>query len=994
MTQQEVADRAELSLGALRDVEQGRVTRPRAQTLRRLAEVLKLPAADLTDLAGSDRNSASGLRLLVLGQLSVLVDDVPVEPGSPRQRTLLGRLALSANALVEADELIETVWGMRPPPASRDLLQNRISRLRQRLGLGRSAAAAPALIARGGGYELAVTEDELDLLLFRRLARQARQLRDSSGGAAAYPPFRRAVDLWRGSPLAELDALRSCAHVAALELEWRAVVVECAVAAEVVGLDDEVVPVLRQATEADPLYEPAQARLMVALARTGQPAAALAVFDGLRQRLADELGIDPSTELQQLHRDIVRGELHGAGGSLAVGIGRPVPDVPAQLPPAVNGFVGRAAELMLLDDVLAGGPGPAVPIAVLSGTAGVGKTALAVHWAHRVRRSFPDGQLFADLRGFDWAEPATGADEVLRAFLDALGVPPDRMPAGREASVALYRSLVADRRLLIVLDNARDADQLQALLPGSAGCRVLVTSRNQLTGLVATTGACPVVLDLLPADDSRRLLANRLGDRRVAHEPAAVDEIVAACARLPLALAVVAARAAVQPQLPLSVLADQLRGSPGSLDPFDGGDPVSDVRGVFSWSYRTLSSPAARLFRFLGLYVGPDITVSAAASLAGVRVDRVRVLIAELVRVHLVQEHVPGRYAMHDLLRAYAGELVHTVDGEGVWKVAVRRLLDYYLHGADHADRVAYPNRDRIALPEPEPGVTAEVFASAESALSWLVAERPALVAAISSAAAAGYDRHAWQLAWALMMLFDRRAYWNDWASTHTVALESARRLGDPGAQAHIHRGLGRALSWLHREAEAQSHLERALDLFGQVADRNGQGRVLLALGLTVSRRGQHPEAVEHFRRALELYRAMGHREGQASALNILGWLLTTRLGDHAQALIHCRQALQLQRDLGDRRGEAHTLDSLGQVYGHLGRHAEAIVCYRHVLDYHAAHGERFFEADTLDRLGDEYLATGDRAAAGAAWRQAVEVLGELGRAEAEQVKAKLSGLA
>jgi NB-ARC domain len=366
------------------------------------------------------------------------------------------------------------------------------------------------------------------------------------------------------------------------------------------------------------------------------------------------------------------------------GAAGPAVPVPAQLPPAVPAFIGRDAELASLDALLhpkAAAAGPAtVVIAALSGTAGVGKSALAVHWAHRAAAQFPDGQLYVNLRGFDPDGAAMEPSEALRGFLDALGAPATRIPESLSAQAGLYRTLLAGKRILVVLDNAKDAGQVRPLLPGSPGCLAIVTSRNQLTGLVATDSAYAMTLDLLGSGDARELLALRLGSRRVAREPDAVDEIIAGCARLPLALTIAAARAAGSPSFPLAVLATELREATRALDPLNGGDPATDVRAVFSWSYHALTTDAARLFRRLGLHPGPDIALPAAASLAAIPQDRARALLGELTRAHLLAEHAPGRYAFHDLLRAYATELARAHDSQNVRNAAAHRVLDHYLH--------------------------------------------------------------------------------------------------------------------------------------------------------------------------------------------------------------------------------------------------------------------------------------------------------------------------
>jgi len=467
-----------------------------------------------------------------------------------------------------------------------------------------------------------------------------------------------------------------------------------------------------------------------------------------------------------------------------------------------------------------------VVIAALSGTAGVGKTTLAVHWAHRVSARFPDGQLYVNLKGFDPGGEALDPGEAVRGFLEAFGVPVTRIPADLPGRAGLYRSLLAGRRVLVVLDNARDVEQVRPMLPGSPGCLALVTSRNHLTGLVAAEGAHPLALDLLPAAGARDLLIRRLGSHRVAREPAAVDDIIAGCARLPLALTIAAARAATSPGFPLAVFATELREATRALDPFDGGDLATDVRTVFSWSYRALSAAAARLFRLLGLYPGPDIGLAAAASLAAIQPDQARAPLAELTRAHLLAEHSPGRYAFHDLLRSYAAEQARAHDSQQVRDAAVHRLLDHYLHTARNAAILIEPHFEPPALMPAQPGVSAGESGTAEDAMSWFGAERAVLLAAVLLAADAGHGEHAWQLAWMLSPSFIRRGSWTDNARAQHAALAAARRTGDAAGEAHALHCLALGYARSGRFHDAFPYFQHALRQFEAIGDHVSQARI------------------------------------------------------------------------------------------------------------------------------------------------------------------------
>jgi tetratricopeptide (TPR) repeat protein/transcriptional regulator with XRE-family HTH domain len=663
--------------------------------------------------------------------------------------------------------------------------------------------------------------------------------------------------------------------------------------------------------------------------------------------------------------------------------------VPAQLPADIPGFVGRTDQLNRLSTLLGGGNRPAaVVISAIAGMAGIGKTTLAVHWARRVADRFPDGQLYVNLRGFDPAGPVATPAGVVRSFLEALGVPAQRVPAGLDAQAALYRSLLAERRMLVLLDNARDADQVRPLLPGAPGCLVLVTSRHQLTGLVAGAGAVPLPLDLLSPDEARDLLGQRVGVDRVTAEPAAVDEIINRCARLPLALAIVAARAAAQPGLPLAALGTELAHSHDRLDSLATGDPGTDVRSVFSWSYQQLSGPAARLFRLLGVHPGPDLSTSAAASLAGIPPARVRRLLAELERAHLVSERVRDRYTLHDLLRAYAAEMAASGEPHADRQAAVRRLLDHYLRSADRADAVRRPARDVIELIAPMAGVTVDEVASMGAATEWLTTEYQVLMAAVPLAVDAGLDRHAWQLVRSMSMFINRRDA-RDAVGVHQVALQAAGRLGDPAAQAHSHLLLGQAYTLRGEPDRARANLEHALEVYRRLGDDDNQARVHHGLLNLLDRQGRHLDALHHAEQALDRYRTTGHRAGQATGLNGLGWC-HARLGNYETALKYCKQALGLHQELGDHRGEADTWDSLGLAYRHLGRHADAVAAYEQSLALLRDLGDRYFEADALVCLGETYDAHGDTAAARDCWLKALAILTDLDQPDADQVRARL----
>ena len=664
---------------------------------------------------------------------------------------------------------------------------------------------------------------------------------------------------------------------------------------------------------------------------------------------------------------------------------------PRQLPPDVSGFAGRAAQITDLDALVRSAsraPGTAM-ITAIAGTAGVGKTALAVHWAHRVASEFPDGQLYANLRGFDIDGTADPLD-VARGFLVALNVPAQRVPATLQAATALYRTVLADRRVLVVLDNARDTEQVRPLLPAASGCLAVVTSRNLLSGLVAELGARVITVDLLTPADAVDMLVGRLGRARVDNEPRAVEEIITRCARLPLALAVVAARAAAHPEFPLGSIADELRDTHDRWVALAVDDPAVDVRAVFSSSYRALTPPAARLFRHLALHPGPEVTAAAASSLAAEPPSRVRQLLAELARANLISEPTPGRFVMHDLLRDYAAEQVHMTDSPDERRAAVHRMLDHYVHSAHAAALRLDPHRKPIAITPAVDGTLPEQPADRPHAWEWFTAELAVLKAVVDHAVAAGLDERTWQLAWALTNFLDRQGHWHTLAAIQHAAAAAACRMGDVPGQARAHRNLARADTERGRHDEALSQLRHALDLYREVSDTAGQALTHIYIAGVYDRQLRHADALDHCRRALELNRARGYRRGEADALNATGFC-HAKMGDHRTALDLCQEALAVFEELDDRDGQADTWDSLGYAHQHLGNHEEAVRCYGRAAALYRDLADRHNEATALANLGDTHHAGGNAQAAHSAWQRALTILEDLDHSDADALRTKVT---
>jgi DNA-binding SARP family transcriptional activator len=969
------------------------------------------------------------LRFSVLGPVRVWRGETVVDLGPVQQRVVLAVLALQAGRSVGRGQLIKGVWGEGPPRNAVNLVQRHVSGLRRVLEPERPGRAPSGVLTwTDVGYLLRVPAGGLDLGIYEGEVARARAARAAGLPAEAAAVLRGALGLWRGAVCEGLSSPFVDAQRERLA-ESRIGVLEERIELELAAGDHgDLVGELRGLLAEYPLRERLHGLLMVALYRAGRRGDALAAYRGARRLLREELGVEPAAPLQRLHQQILAAdpalaETQPAAGPPATGPGTAGPPgaevaagsgeapgakrpLPAQLPHRIPEFTGREAELGQLDALLAEGGGGAqggggtqgdggaeasVVIAAIAGTAGVGKTALAVHWAHRVRGRFPDGQLHVNLRGFDPAGSPMEPAEAIRGFLEAFGVVPQQIPASLEAQAALYRSLLAGRRVLVLLDNACDEDQVRPLLPGSPGCLVIVTSRSQLPGLIVTEGARPVLVDLLSAAEARHLLARRLGQGRMAAEPQAAGDIIALCARLPLALMLVAARAATHPGFSLSALAGELGEAGGSLDAFEGEDQASNVRAVFSWSYQRLSVPGRRLFRLLGLHDGPDVATAAVASLAGMGRDQVRPLLAELARAHLVTERVPGRFAFHDLLRAYATETAHAHDPRDYRSAARHRMLDHYLHTAHHADKLIDPARGRpFTLPGAGPGVTPERLADSRQALAWFESEHAVLLAVLRHAT--GFDTHIWPLAWVVASYFEYQGHWRDWRDSQIIALDAGRRLSDKPAQAHSHRSLGTVSIRLGEYDQAQAHLRLALDLFDELGDNAGRADVHRNLAWVLEQRGRYRDMLSHAEQALALSRATGQRSGEASALNAVGWF-HAQLGDYQLALARCREALDLARETGDRFVEAATHDSLGFAHRHLGHQRRATACYQQAADLYRELGDRYNEADTLVSLGDAKQAFGDHGSARDTWRRALAILDQLGHPHADRVRARISEL-
>jgi DNA-binding SARP family transcriptional activator/tetratricopeptide (TPR) repeat protein len=936
----------------------------------------------------------SPVEFRVLGPVQVIVEDRPVDLGPPKRRLLLALLALECGSAVPLDRLIDLCWE-RPPSSARGVVFAHMSRLRK--ALAGAARHGVAVVSTGSGYTLRADPSAVDARRFRQLVTDAAAVSDAVSRARMLGA---ALDLWRGQPLEGL-ALGAAAQRLCVGLdEMRLVATEDRIAADLAaGAHHRLVPELSDLVARHPLREPLAGHLMLALYRVGNPTAALGTYRRLRTDLADRLGLDPGPALMGLHQAILRRDpsldLPPPAGSDPVlaalapkdepaetttgGVDRPVP---AQLPPAAAGFSGRQTAIADLDKISTntGRPG----LVAVWGAPGVGKTTLALHWAHRVADRYPDGQLYVDLRGFGPDATPLPAAEALHGFLDAFGVAPQAVPAGLAARTGLYRSLLAGRRVLVVLDNAASSDQVRPLLPAAPGSFVVVTSRNRLTGLVAVDFARPIGLGRPDATEAWQMLAARVGAATLRGAPRAASKVVAACARLPLALSIAAARLAVDPGLGLPALARELETERTRLDVLDGGEPSTRLRAVFAWSYRRLGEDGARLFRLMSLYPGAVASLPALASLAGHPVERTRAALTELTGAHLVEGHGAERYSCHDLLRAYGAEQTDAADERAA---AFRRLCEHQLHSAFAADRLLNPGREPI---EPAPagaGVTPAEFATSADALAWFGREMPALLRSLRTA---GDDRFTFELAWTLADVLEWQGRWLDLAACVTLALAALRRLGDRTEQARMLRILAVAYLRVGRYDDAGARLREALDVSAELGDLTGAAHTHHATVILLSEQGHHADALPHAREALRRYVAVGHRSGQGRALNAIAWC-TAMLGDHRAAIGLCEEALPAARESDDQYSEAAIWDTLGFAHQHLGDLPRAIEAAERALATYRRVEDRFNEAHVLAHLGDVRARLGERDRARAAWETSAAILDRLDPAGAERVHTRLS---
>ena len=918
---------------------------------------------------------SGAIELGLLGPTSLTVSGRTVQVPAGRQQIALAALALEAGRIVTGSALIEYVWGEAPPAQARQALYTTIARVRRLVGTER-------IVARAGGYALDVAEEAVDVHRFRAAVAAAR----GAAPDAERGLLTQALHLWRGNPLdgVDSDALRA-EHVYPLSEDWFAVserLVELRLGA---GEAAAVVGELRGLIARQPLRESLWCLLMSALAAAGRQADALAAYRQIRVALRDQLGVDPGPELAATHVAV----LEGARPLLPARAGSPPPPpapIPRQLPAAPQGFAGRADELRTLDGLAQAwrDDNGRTTVAVVVGAGGMGKTTLALHWAHRAADLFPDGQLYLNLRGFGPAEPADPSWAV-GTLLSGFGVPDEQIPAGTEARSALLRSTLAGKRVLVVLDNARDVDQVRPLLPGSDAF-VLVTSRNQLRGLVSRDGARRVTLMPLAADEAQAMLQSIVAGATAQ----AARELADLCGHVPLALAVAAERMARTGDARPSGLLSELRDEQGRLNALSGGDDLAtDVRAVLSWSYRTADVDEAGLFRRLAAAPGPDISVPAAAALAGADEGRVRRLLDRLAAAHLVEEKAGPRFEQHDLIRAYAAELATAEDAAEQRTAAMRRVLVWY-QGTAVAARARLSRNQPLTFEE-RASVEPLGFADRSTAVAWLDDEHANLVEAVWLAAAQRMDRCAWQIAAALSHYFTFRHPWDLRVPVLECGLSCARRAGDRSGEALLLACLGDAEHFLQRYAESVQLSRQALALYRELGDDRGQVGMLTNIGMSLTDAGQSDAALEHHRLAAEACRALHDPVAES---RVLGNLAAAYVAaeQYSQAVQAAEGAVAAGRSAGDVVCEADALDELGSALAGLGSYAEAVGHFQSALEIYRAAGHPF-EVPTLHHLARAHLAAGHPGRARETWRRALARAVELGDPQAGRLRAELASL-
>ena len=953
------------------------------------------------------------MRFRLLGPLEIRDGEDWRGIGAPKWRSVLAALLINAGQIVPADVLIHEVWGDTPPAKAGNLISIYVLRLRRLLG----DTDSTLLVTRAPGYLLRLAAQDIDAQVFEALVREGRRAYGAGDPEQAAAQLAEALALWHGLPLADVPATTLVETEAERLAELRLDAAELRIKAELAcGSHAQVIPELRRLLADHPLREGLWLLLMQALDGAGRHAEALDAYGQARSAIAEELGVDPGAELRQFYAHLLAedderardaGDAPGSilAGTVTAGAGPPAASAapaeargprsvppPAQLPADVADFTGRGDQVKHLCDVLSSAsadndPG-VVRIALVAGSGGLGKTSLAVHAAHRVRGGFPDGQLYVDLLGAT-PHPVPPAD-VLARFLRDLGVDGREIPVDEDERAARYRTVLAGRRILVVLDNARDAAQVRPLLPGTASCSVLVTTRSRMPDLASIR---LVDLNVLDDDEALVLFTRVVGDERAAAEPEATAELLLACAGLPLAIRICAARLAQRSGWSIQTMANRLRDEHRRLDELRVGDMA--VRASFEVSFASLSASAqaggvapADAFRLLGLWQGPSISSAAAAALFGTPDYLAEVALETLVDAHLLESTSPDRYKFHDLLRVYSSERA-VADLSGPDRdAAIGRLLRWYMRTADAAASAVLPQRYNSPLVASATDTPPVSFAGAEDALAWYDSERANVVAATRQASSSGLHEIAWRLPAPLFIVFNSRHNWADCIATHRIALDSARRAGNRQGEAWILNNLGDALGRIG-DSEGIGHLEQALAIRHEIGDAAGEAQAANNLADAYEHLGRTDEALELLQRALSLNQEIKDPYGEGVALSNLGAALL-ELNRTEEAIGELRRAHRVFAEVGYLDGIGYASYILGECFVSLGRDQEAIECLRESLNSHQAAGNRNRQAVTL-RLLASVLARNDlMQQARESWVQAAAIFDDLGEStQAAEVRAE-----
>ncbi|MFI7105656.1 AfsR/SARP family transcriptional regulator [Nonomuraea sp. NPDC050227] len=945
-----------------------------------------------------------GLRFAVLGPVRAWREGQELDLGTPLQRSILGMLLLREGRAVTPAEMIDAVWGEDAPPRALGALRTYVSRLRTVLEPDRPARSRPELLTSiGRGYALRLPDDALDLTRFERGLAEAETARKAGRLSAAAEGMRAALTLFEGEPLA--GAVGPYAeHQRDRLAERRVSVIETLMDLDLeLGGHAAVVSELIALTAEHPLRERLRAQLMLAYYRCGRQGDALNVFTETREALIDELGIEPGSELTALHQRILAADpaltlvpppaapAEQAAGEPAAEEEPPALELPrpAQLPAAVSDFTGRREVAVRVHTLLsAQSSAEGVPVVALCGIGGVGKTTLAVHVAHAADDLFPDGQLYADLRGH--SDEVTAPESALGGFLRALGIPPDVIPDGLAERSALYRSLLSDRRILVLLDNARDADQVSPLLPGSPGCATIVTSRAKLADLPA---ARLIDLDVMEPDEALSLFSSVAGPERVAAEHGAAMDVVAACGFLPLAVRIVAARLAARPSWTVASLVPRLADEQRRLDELRVGNLA--VEATFALGYGQLEPAQARAFRLLSLPKGPDISIGAAAAVLAMNMYEAEELLESLVDMSLLEATAPGRYRFHDLLRLFARRVLDKTERPEDKTLALRRLLGFYLASSRSAHRLAYEGSmipDNLAVVGS--GLT---FTTVDEAVAWLISEGDSLFAAINQAATTSTAGE--QLLPAADMLVAMEPLLE--AGTHTrefdqgtrAVLAAALNLGDEASELRSRYVLGRVLFAGNQLSESETHFRRVYELSDTRGEKIVTGEVLNALAVVVGRQRRHTEALTLFDAASRYYRENGVPAGEAL---VLSYSARDHLGlGHAEdAIAAAEKGLAIFTEIGSGAGTARARYHLGIVLSRVGRLTEAVHHHAECLAFFRSSKQRVWEQRVCSRLAETFIAAGRYPDAVRHAEQALVVSREIGHPYGEALSLTVLGRA